>query len=109
METKRTSGTLITLRVLFCILLLAVPLAMHAQQYSGTITGTVTDPSGATLAGASVTLSVTGSALGRAIAIDGYYDGSERLRTDPAVEYEGCAGRGNRLGELTPADCHSAQ
>src|SRR5277367_5101182 len=44
-------------RALFCFLLLAVviPFAAHAQQYSGTITGTVTDPGGASVAGASVT------------------------------------------------------
>jgi len=34
----------------------------------------------ATAAGASITLSVSGSATGRYLAIDGYYDGSERLR-----------------------------
>src|SRR5260370_42056020 len=40
-------------RELFCALalLLAIPFAAHAQQYSGTITGTVTDPSGAAVAG----------------------------------------------------------
>jgi hypothetical protein len=44
-------------RELFCALalLLAIPFAAHAQQYSGTITGTVTDPSGAAVAGANVT------------------------------------------------------
>src|SRR5258708_16221226 len=42
---------------LFCglVLLLAIPFAAHAQQYSGTITGTVTDPSGAAVAGANMT------------------------------------------------------
>jgi hypothetical protein len=40
---------------LFCALLLALPLAMQAQQYSGIITGTVTDAQGAAVAGASVT------------------------------------------------------
>jgi hypothetical protein len=38
------------------VLLLAVPFAAHSQQYAGTITGTVTDPSGAAVAGASVTI-----------------------------------------------------
>ncbi len=44
------------MRALLCalVLLLAVPFAGHAQQYSGTITGTVTDPSGAAVAGAEV-------------------------------------------------------
>src|SRR5260370_11251979 len=43
-------------RELFCALalLLAIPFAAHAQQYSGTITGTVTDPSGAAVAGSNL-------------------------------------------------------
>src|SRR5271156_225109 len=50
-------------RALICILLLAVaiPFAAHAQQYSGTITGTVTDPGGAAVAGASVTYTNIGT------------------------------------------------
>ena len=50
-------------RALFCILLLAVaiPFAAHAQQYSGTITGTVTDQGGAAVAGATVTYTNLGS------------------------------------------------
>jgi hypothetical protein len=44
------------------VLLLAVPFAAHAQQYSGTVTGTVTDPSGAAVAGAAVT--ITNTAMG---------------------------------------------
>lgn len=42
------------------LLLLCVP-AAFAQQYSGTITGTVTDPSGAAIAGATVTATNTGT------------------------------------------------
>ncbi|MGA2813366.1 MAG: carboxypeptidase regulatory-like domain-containing protein [Candidatus Acidiferrum sp.] len=43
-------------RAVLCILLLAaaIPFAASAQQYSGTITGTVTDAGGAAVAGASV-------------------------------------------------------
>src|SRR5271154_2797849 len=50
-------------RALFCFLLLAVviPFAASAQQYSGTITGTVTDPGGAAVAGASVSYVNLGS------------------------------------------------
>jgi hypothetical protein len=48
--------------VLFCLLLLVLaPYAVNAQQYSGTITGTVTDPSGAAIAGATVTATNTGT------------------------------------------------
>jgi len=36
--------------------LLAIPFSLHAQQYSGTITGTVTDQSGAAIPGATVTI-----------------------------------------------------
>jgi hypothetical protein len=45
------------LHLLVCalVLVLAIPFAAHAQQYSGSIIGTVTDPSGAAIAGASVT------------------------------------------------------
>jgi hypothetical protein len=39
------------------VLLLAIPFAAAAQQYTGTVTGTVTDPSGAAVAGATVTIS----------------------------------------------------
>jgi hypothetical protein len=44
-------------RALLLVLLLAVALpgAMFAQQYAGTITGTVTDPGGASVSGATVT------------------------------------------------------
>jgi hypothetical protein len=37
------------------LLVAAAPFAAHAQQYAGTITGTVTDPGGAAIAGATVT------------------------------------------------------
>jgi hypothetical protein len=40
--------------VFVLLLTVAFPCAMFAQQYSGTVTGTVTDPSGAAVAGASV-------------------------------------------------------
>ncbi len=43
------------------LLMLAVPLAMQAQQYSGTITGTVTDSTGASVPGATVTATNTGT------------------------------------------------
>ena len=40
---------------------LAVPFAAHAQQYSGTITGTVTDPAGAAVSGAAVSYTNIGT------------------------------------------------
>ena len=42
-------------------MLLAIPLGLHAQQYSGSISGTVTDSSGAAIPGASITLINTGT------------------------------------------------
>ncbi len=41
--------------------LLAIPFSLHAQQYSGTITGTVTDQTGAAVPGATVTIINTGT------------------------------------------------
>ncbi|MFZ0910261.1 MAG: carboxypeptidase regulatory-like domain-containing protein [Candidatus Acidiferrales bacterium] len=45
------------IRALFCVLLFALiaPLATRAQNYNGSITGIVSDPSGASIAGATVT------------------------------------------------------
>ncbi len=50
-------------RVFLCLLMLVVtiPFAAHAQQYSGTINGTVTDPGGAAIAGATVTYTNLGN------------------------------------------------
>ncbi|HUY80947.1 MAG TPA: carboxypeptidase regulatory-like domain-containing protein [Acidobacteriaceae bacterium] len=42
--------------------LVAIPLSLHAQQYSGAINGTVTDSTGAAIPGATVTLTNTGTA-----------------------------------------------
>src|ERR1700722_17366777 len=68
MKIQKTEGkTTIQMRYLFgslfCLLLLvlAAPFAVNAQQYSGTITGTVSDPSGSAIAGAAVTATNTGN------------------------------------------------
>jgi hypothetical protein len=45
----------------FAFLLLLSPLAAHAQSYAGSVRGTVTDPSGAAVPGAIVTLRDTGT------------------------------------------------
>ena len=55
-EGHAADKTCFAIRALFCVqLLLAIPLA-QAQQYSGSINGTVTDSSGAAVSGASVTV-----------------------------------------------------
>ncbi|MGH9588364.1 MAG: carboxypeptidase-like regulatory domain-containing protein, partial [Acidobacteriaceae bacterium] len=41
--------------------LLSIPLGLHAQQYSGTINGTVTDTTGAAIPGATVRVTNTGT------------------------------------------------
>jgi hypothetical protein len=63
MEGKTASEKRFMFRALFCVLLLVLmaPFAVNAQQYSGTLAGTVTDPSGAAVAGASVTATNTGN------------------------------------------------
>ncbi|MGC2161289.1 MAG: carboxypeptidase regulatory-like domain-containing protein [Silvibacterium sp.] len=43
------------------VLMLSVPLGLHAQQYSGTIVGTVTDSTGAVIPGATITAINTGT------------------------------------------------
>jgi len=47
--------------MLIAFLLLLSPLAVHAQNYAGSVSGTVTDPSGAAVAGAAVTLRNVGT------------------------------------------------
>ena len=60
---KQSRGTQVGIRsLLLSLLMLAIPLVMHAQQYSGTITGTVTDSSGAFVSGVAVTVTNTGTA-----------------------------------------------
>jgi Carboxypeptidase regulatory-like domain/TonB-dependent Receptor Plug Domain len=59
--TKKAIGKLSVFRGLFWVLMFTIPLAMHAQQYSGTITGTVTDSSGAAVPGTEVSAINTGT------------------------------------------------
>src|SRR5690242_16144115 len=57
-------GTCQKLRLLaysLLAVLLSIPLGLHAQQYSGSITGTVTDSTGAAIPGATVTVTNTGT------------------------------------------------
>jgi hypothetical protein len=60
-EEKQSSGALFMIRMLFCLLMLAIPLALQAQQYSGTITGTVVDSTGASVPGSAITATNTGT------------------------------------------------
>lgn len=57
------------LLVLVCTLLLAAPLA-HAQSSFGQISGTITDPSGASLAGATITITATNTQVMRTVKSD---------------------------------------
>jgi len=60
-ETRVAVRTLLCLLLLLLLLLLAVPFTLQAQQYSGTLTGTVTDSSGAAVSGATVTVTNNGT------------------------------------------------
>ena len=60
-QSKKHEGETVMMRAklaLLCVFLLALclPLTTHAQKFTGTITGTVTDPSGAVVPGVSVTV-----------------------------------------------------
>lgn len=51
--------------------LLSIPLGLHAQQYSGTIVGTVTDSSNAAVPGATVTVTNTGTGHSQSVTSGG--------------------------------------
>ena len=62
MKGQSALWSLVRFGALICTLLLVVAApSVKAQQYSGSITGTVTDPSGAPIAGAAVTATNTGN------------------------------------------------
>ena len=70
------SKRVVLFAVAFSLLFFTIPSAIHAQQVStGTVTGTVTDPSGAVVAGADVTLTDTSTHAARKLAsnADGHY------------------------------------
>src|SRR3984885_14021957 len=77
---KHLSGILIALAALFC-----AP-AMHAQTVTGTITGTVTDPSGAVVAGASVLAHNTDTGVHSAVEMRG--SSLYRIQFLPIGRYE---------------------
>src|SRR5438128_10911013 len=61
-KAKAASFTLSAVAgMLLAFLLLLSPLAAHAQSYAGSVRGTATDPSGAAIAGAMVTLRDVGT------------------------------------------------
>jgi len=57
---KRSTLRMLTYSLL--AVLLSIPLGLHAQQYSGTIVGSVTDSTGAAIPGATVTITNSGTA-----------------------------------------------
>jgi Carboxypeptidase regulatory-like domain/TonB-dependent Receptor Plug Domain len=63
LQRNATENYFTFLRGFICLLIVAValPFAAHAQQYSGTVNGTVTDPGGAAVAGATVTYTNLGT------------------------------------------------
>jgi len=71
-------------RILLALILL-VAVNLSAQTFRGTILGTVTDPSGAVVAGAKVTVKNTGTGLERATETSG--DGSYSLPELPIGAY----------------------
>src|ERR1700716_1906264 len=61
-KANTASGLLsVVAGMLIAFLLLLTPPAVHAQSYAGSVRGTVTDPSGAAVAGATVTLRNVGN------------------------------------------------
>src|SRR6266403_1596572 len=62
-KTNHASGmlTVVAGMLIAFLLLLLSPLAAHAQNYAGSVRGTVMDPSGAAIAGAMVTLRDVGT------------------------------------------------
>ena len=73
-------------RNLLLLMLLAVAASVSAQTFRGTILGTVTDPSGAVVAGAQVTVKNTGTGLQRTTTTSG--DGSYSLPELPIGTYD---------------------
>src|SRR5271163_1243074 len=85
-----------TLRMLSYILLavlLAIPFSLHAQQNSGTITGSVIDPSGAAIPGATITVTNTATADKVTAKADG--QGNFTVAQLPVGTYEVHVTQGN--------------
>ncbi len=60
-DSKGTSPYMRTLNSICCLLFTVAPLALHAQTITASITGTVTDPSGASIPTAKVTATNSGT------------------------------------------------
>src|ERR1700756_3495405 len=73
-------------RNVLLLMLLAAAVSVSAQTFRGTILGTVTDPSGAVVAGAQVTVKNTGTGLLRSTTTSG--DGSYSLPELPIGSYD---------------------
>src|SRR5579862_5971927 len=79
-------GDLMKARNFLLFLLLGAAVSVSAQTFRGTILGTVTDPSGAVVSGAQVTVKNTGTALQRTTTTSG--DGSYSLPELPIGTYD---------------------
>jgi hypothetical protein len=73
--------------------LLAIPFSLHAQQYSGTITGTVTDQTGASVPGATLTIINTGN--NSAVTVKSDAQGNFTAAQLPVGTYEVHVKQGN--------------
>jgi|SRR5579872_295431 len=71
---------------IFLVFVLLAALSLSAQTFRGTILGTVTDPSGAVVAGAKVTVKNTGTGLERSAETSG--DGSYSVPELPIGSYD---------------------
>ena len=90
-------------RTLFLSLLMAAPALMFGQTAAGTLTGVVTDPSGAVIA--NVTVVATHVDTGTKIIGTTTRHGNYTIPQMPVGRYE-ITGNAARLQDVPPGECH---